>query len=189
MKPRAPLAIVEAAARRMWTQCRSTEPFPTMVVVGVRGYYRDSMGKPGVNERGIYDDACFILGRETFAAFNSNTDPSAWRKGVATLLPGCWPYKPGNHGISRPGGGYPAFRPATRGEALPVKRDGESVIPSKRPGIAINIHKGGWNSTSSEGCQTIHPSQWDAFYALARLEMKRAGQTGFVYILIDGPIV
>lgn len=188
-KPRASLAIVEAAARKMWNQCRSTEPFPEMLLVGVRGYYQDSMGKPGVNERNLYDDALFVIGKDTFASFNANTDPSAWRPGVATLLPGCHPYRPGNHGISRPGGGYPAFRPATNGEALPVKRDGESTVPSKRPGVAINIHRGGRTTTSSEGCQTIHPDQWDSFYLLTRTEMKRAGLVKFWYVLLDGPIV
>jgi len=187
MKPRATLAIVEAAARKMWTQTFSTDPFPEMLVVGVRGYYRDSMGKRGVNDRGIYDDALFVIGKDTLAAFNGNTDPSAWREGVASLLPGCHPYRPGNHGISRPGGGYPAFRPATNGEALPVSRDGEKDR-SKHDGVAINIHKGGYNSTSSLGCQTIRPDQWEAFYAVTRLEMKRAGLVRFWYVLIDGPI-
>lgn len=188
-KPRATLAIVEAAARKSWNQHRSTEPFPTMCVIGVRGYYRDTMGKPGTNDRGIYDDAIFVLGKDTFASFNANTDPSIFRSGIASLLPGWHPYRPGNHGISRPGGGYPAFRPATNGEALPVKRDGESAVPSKRPGIAINIHRGGRTTTSSEGCQTIHPDQWEAFYAVTRLEMKRAGLVRFWYGLLDGPII
>ena len=188
MKPRATLAIVEAAARKMWDQCRNAEPFPEMLVVGVRGYYRDSMGKRGGNDREIYDDALFVIGANTLASFNANTDPSAWREGVASLLTGCHPYRPGNHGISRPGGGYPAFRPATNGEALPVSRDGETGR-SKRDGVAINIHRGGRNSTSSLGCQTIHPDQWDAFYSVTRLEMKRAGLVRFWYVLLDGPIV
>ena len=187
MKPRATLAIVEAAARKMWTQTFSAVPFPEMLVVGVRGYYRDTMGKRGVNDRGIYDDGIFVIGENTLAAYNANTDPSAWRDGVASLLPGCHPYRPGNHGISRPGGGYPAFRPATNGEALPVSRDGEKGR-SSRDGVAINIHKGGVNSTSSLGCQTIRPDQWEAFYSTTRLEMKRAGLVKFWYILIDGPI-
>jgi lysozyme len=104
-------------------------------------------------------------------------------------MPGCHPYKPGKHGISRPSGGYPAFRPATRNEELPVRRDGDEEIPSSRPGVAINIHRGGRNSTSSLGCQTIHPDQWQAFYAMTRAEMKKAGLVRFWYALAEGPVV
>jgi len=67
---------------------------------------------------------------------------------------------------------------------LPVARDGEKGR-SKRDGVAINIHRGGYGTTSSLGCQTIPPSQWDAFYALAQREM---GGKPFWYILVDGPI-
>ena len=187
-RPRAPRHVVQAAALKEWRKDPLRESFPDFYVLGVRGYYRDTMGAPGVNDRGIYDDAIFVVGPECFVAFNANTDPSRFRKGVASLIPGWYPYRPGNHGISRPGGGYPAFRPATRGEALPVTRDGEEGR-SKRDGIAINIHKGGWRTTSSEGCQTIHPSQWDAFYALVRLEMRKLNLSKFYYGLIEGPIV
>ena len=76
------------------------------------------------------------------------------------------------------------MRPNTRNEALPVIRDGEAGR-SKRDGIAINIHRGGHGTTSSLGCQTLHPSQWDAFYALAKLTF---GKKPFWYVLIDGPI-
>jgi lysozyme len=188
-KPRAPRSIVLATAQAVWRKQRPGEPFPEMLVVGIRGYYRDSLGAPGVNDRGIYDDAAFVVGPETFAAFNANTDPSRLRKGVASLMPGCHPYKPGKHGISRPSGGYPAFRPATRNEELPVRRDGDEEIPSSRPGVAINIHRGGRKGTSSLGCQTIHPDQWQAFYAMTRSEMKKAGLARFWYVLAEGPVV
>lgn len=185
-KPRAKQFAVMAAAVKVWVRTYPDELLPPMFVVGIRGYYRDTMGAKGKNDRGIYDDAIFVVGPETFAAFNANTDPSRHRPGIASLISGVHPYKPGNHGISRPGGGYPAFRPNTKGEALPVMRDGQDGI---KQGIAINIHKGGYKGTSSLGCQTIPPAQWDAFYALTRSEMKKAGQKGFEYILCDGPIV
>lgn len=186
-RPRATRAQVTGIASEI--SRISGNPLGEVYVVAVRGYYRDTMGKPGTNDRGIYDDAVFVVGPETFAAFNANTDPSRFRPGIASLLPGIYPYRLGKHGISRPGGGYPAFRPATKNEALPVRRDGEAAVPSKRPGIAINIHRGGRNTTSSEGCQTIPPTQWDAFYALLTKELKAAGQKTFQYILLDGPIV
>ena len=188
-RPRAHRHVVESAALELWRKDPTRVQFPEIYLLGVRGYYRDSMGKPGVNDRGIYDDAIFVVGPETFVAFNANTDPSVCRKGIASLVPGWYPYKPGNHGITRPGGGYPAFRPATKGEELPVKRDGDPNVPSGRPGVAINIHRGSRNSTSSEGCQTIHPDQWDTFHSLVSLELKKAGLKTFWYGLTDGPIV
>jgi lysozyme len=152
-----------------------------VAMLGVRGYYLDTMGVPGVNDRGIYDDAIFINSPSGCMAFNANVDPSIFRHGVANLAPGLHFYKKGNHGLSRPGGGYPAFRPATPDESLPVIRDGKAGLS---PGIAINIHRGSRNSTSSLGCQTIHPDQWEAFRSLGYSEMDRHGQKTIPYLLI-----
>jgi lysozyme len=191
-KPRAPLFVVQSAAMASWHDPHTLEKgrgqVPEFYMLFVRGYYRDSMGKVGVNDRGIYDDACFVVGPDVFASFRANADPSRHRKGVASLIPGWYPYRPGNHGISRPGGGYPAFRPATRGEVLPVTRDGEPGR-SKRDGIAINIHRGGYRGTSSEGCLTIYPAEWDAFHALVTMELRRLKLKTFWVGLIEGPIV
>lgn len=152
-----------------------------VALVGVRGYYRDTMGEEGKNDRGIYDDAIFLVSPTAYASFNANTDPSVRRPGIATLKPGVHLYKKGKHGISR-GPGYPALRPATPGEQLPVVRDG---VTNPRPGVAINIHRGSINSTSSEGCQTIHPSQWAAFVSLVYAEMERHGAKRIPYLLIE----
>lgn len=154
----------------------------------IAGYYAQSMGPTPGNDRGFYDDAMIVISDNVYATFNANTDPSAFRaktadrQGMATLKPGIHPYKMGNHGQSRPGGGYPAFRPNTKDEALPVTRDGDSN--KNAVGIAINIHKGGVNGTSSEGCQTIHPLQWETFYALVKGELARNRQKTFDLIKI-----
>lgn len=176
-------------SRPQWSRDRLLQELSTrgiqvkepVFVVGVRGYYRDSMGEPGRNDRGIYDDAIFVVGPDEFYSFNGNTDPSVQRKGIATLRPGVHTYRRGKHGISRPGGGYPAFRPATKNEELPVDRDG---VADPRPGVAINIHRGGENGTSSEGCQTIVPSQWEAFYSTLDGMLTRHKQSTFPYVLI-----
>lgn len=150
-----------------------------VVLVGMRGYYLNTMGKPAVNDRGIYDDAIAVLSPTAYATFNANVDPSIYRPGVASLVSGVHRYRKGRHGISR-GTGYPALRPATKGEVLPVTRDGQKGV---KQGTAINIHSGSRNSTSSLGCQTIHPSQWPAFQALVYEQMARYGQNTVPYIL------
>ena len=152
------------------------------VLVGVRGYYLNTMGAKGRNDRGIYDDAIILVSPYVFEAFNANTDPSIQRKGIATLRPGLHYFRKGKHGLSRPGGGYPALRPATPGEQLPVDRDG---IADPRPGVAINIHRGSRNSTSSEGCQTIYPDQWPFFIEMVYGEMDRFKQRRIPYILVE----
>lgn len=176
-----PASTPKASLDRVTKAIKKAKLTDAVVLVGVRGYFRDSMGKPGQNDRGIYDDALFIVSPTHFSAWNANTDPSAHRPGIASLVPGVHRYRRGNHGISRPGGGYPAFRPATPGEQLPVTRDG---VVNPKPGIAINIHRGSRTSTSSEGCQTVPPTQWDSFYAALTTEMKRHQVTTFPYLLL-----
>ena len=152
-----------------------------VILIGIRGYYQDTMGKPGVNDRGIYDDAICLVAPNMFLTFNANTDPSVFRKGIATLIPGKHLYKKGLHKITGPHP-YPALRPATLDESLPVIRDGQSGIGK---GIAINIHKGGYNTTSSEGCQTVHPDQWQEFIDTVYKQMDQFGQRTIPYYLTE----
>jgi len=156
-------------------------PIEEVFLIGIRGYYQDTMGKPGINDRGIYDDCICLIAPNLFLAFNANTDPSLFRPGIATLMPGKHMYRKGKHGLSKPGGGYAAFRPATFDESLPVTRDGKEGV---HKGIAINIHKGGYNSTSSEGCQTIYPDQWKEFQVTVYKQMEQFGQREIPYYLV-----
>lgn len=180
-RPKASLRTIVEVAHAMM----GGADLPECFVFGARGYYKTTMGQPDRNDRGIYDDALFVVGPGTFKSFNGNTDPSKYQPGIATLVPGVHWYRPGNHGISKPGGGYPAFRPATPGEALPVTRDGVTSISQ---GIAINIHRGGFNTTSSAGCQTIFPDQWSEFHRVLSLALAMAKQKRFPYILTDKQI-
>jgi len=156
-----------------------------VVLVGIRGYFRITLGDPTKNDRGIWDDCIAVVSPTAFAAFNGNTDPSLWRTGVASLVEGVHMYKKGKHGISR-GNPYPALRPATPSESLPVTRDGKN---GRSLGVAINIHRGGSvksaspRATSSLGCQTIPSEQWDSFIGLVYGEMDRYGQKTVPYIL------
>ena len=151
-----------------------------VALVGIRGYYSETF-QPSGNQRGIYDDAIILISPSVHATFNANTDPSIFRKGIAVLKTGVHRFKKGNHGIGKPNGGYPALRPSNAKEELPVTRDkeGDSM------GVAINIHRGGYNSTSSAGCQTIYPSQWDGFINLVYTEMARYNQKTIPYLLTE----
>jgi hypothetical protein len=178
------LALVKSFKRKL-------DPYP-MFIVGIRGYYRNSMGEPGTNDIGIYDDAIFIYSPSAFAAFNANTDPSVKRpktpqeKGMATLEPGLYlAHKFDIHRGRK--GSYPAI--CQRLAPVKIRRDGEEGVQQGMFGI--NIHKGALASTSSEGCQTLHPTQWDSFYQLARDQAIRYygenwRKTVIPYVLLDG---
>ena len=156
-----------------------------MVLLGVRGYYLNSLGVKGRNDRGVYDDALFVCAPHSFSAFNANTDPSSTRKGtgtgagkgIAVLNTGQLQYKPGLHR-----GKYKAFRQAAE---VTVTRDGDP--PYEDSGwFGINIHKGGWQTTSSAGCQTLPPEQWEHFRATLNNELAHEGQKQFTYLLTQG---
>ena len=155
-----------------------------VAIVGIRGYYLNTMGKPGQNDRGIYDDAVLVISPTTYTTFNANTDPSAYRKGkgkglakgMARLKEGVWKYQLGLHK-----GQYMALRQAA---PVTVIRDGTPDYEDSGM-FGINIHRGGIARTSSLGCQTIPPDQWDQFINLVKAELKRHGQKTLDYVLID----
>lgn len=175
-----------------------------IVLLGWRGYYLDTMGQPGRNDRGIYDDAMFMLSSSHFSAYNANTDPSVTRPKVATLEAEQFvAYQKAMHRAGTPGG-HMALRQAS---PVIVRRDdyvkpagyedsdwgvslgnGRWTDRNWSGGIfAINIHKGGVNTTSSLGCQTIRPDLWPSFYSnfsrlLTETNTKRIG-----YVLINDP--
>ena len=151
-------------------------------LVGIRGYYRDSMGAKGKNDRSIYDDAIILVSPNVHAAFNANVDPGAYGKnpkigkGYASLKPGVYRYKLGRHGIR---GGNP-YRALVQGNPVTVSRDGGE---DETGYFGINIHKGSNRSVSSEGCQTIPPAQWPAFITMVETEMRRNNAKTLSYVL------
>jgi hypothetical protein len=159
--------------------------FP-VAVVAIRGYRLDSLGKPGANDRDIFDDALFIVlpdGR--VLPFNGNTDPAGWKHGRATLCPGIHLMGPGPHNVSKGTSRmYPAFRQA---EVFTVTRDGRGA--ERFTGFfGINLHKasgrfGSFGTTSSHGCQTLPtdpgPLGWSVFQpTLTALLRQHGNETG-----------
>lgn len=149
-------------------------------ILAVRGYFTNTMGAKGRNDRMMYDDAIFQVVIKQgqiihFKSFTANTDPGGYRKGrgkgsgkgMANLKVGTWSYQLGLHK-----GQYMAFRQA---EAVIVVRDG-SPDYEDLGWHGINIHKGGYNKVSSIGCLTIWPDQWPEFIADGRAWMKQMGQ-------------
>lgn len=173
---------------------KNAVPLNEVSVVAIRGYYLDSMGAPGENDRRIYDDAMFIVTPSETLRFRANTDPNGYRKGrgtgagkgMAMLKTGIHIYGTGKHK------GRAAFRQC---EPFTVIRDGDP--PYEDTGMhAINLHDGGYNSTSSLGCQTIPKVSWADFqprlYALLERHDNpcRKNDHGvivpsFSYLLID----
>ncbi len=173
-RPRLSSAALRALLKKH-TISRTAHP---LVIVGIRGYYRTSMGATARNDRGIYDDALFVDSPNLTAAFNANTDPTRVRKGkgtgagkgMAVLKPALYlAHKLGRHmgKVSQ----YPAV--VQRLAKVTVTRDGVDGPYEDTGMFGINIHRGGWKTTSSEGCQTIYPTQWDSFYNLVKSEAVR----------------
>jgi lysozyme len=147
--------------------------------VGVRGYYSDTFAPSG-NNINVYDDAMFLISANGYYSFNANTDPSIYKPHVARLKAGVWQYKLGIHNLSKAKNRqYPALVQAAPVTVVRAKEGEDTGF------FGINIHKGGVNTTSSLGCQTIPPSQWNGFYGLVKLEMARANIKQIPYVLVE----
>lgn len=149
-------------------------------LLGIRGYYDDSMGVVDANDRGIYDDAMILYHSRIIYPFNANTDPSVARKGIAVLKTGVWLYRIGIHGLNKPK--EKQYEALVQADAVTVMRDG---IGDDTGWFGINIHRGARASTSSLGCQTIPPMQWDEFIEKTRIAMRQSGSRTIRYLLID----
>jgi len=149
-----------------------------VVLLGVRGYYRDSMGVKGANDIDMYDDALFVVSPTAYATFNFNTDPAKAGHYLAMLDPGVYDFCKGDHHPHTPKA-YHALRPFPEGIRLPCTRDGVHSTCA-----LTNIHKGGFNDTFSEGCQTIYPTQYAEAMPFIYNEMTKHKQTIVKYVLI-----
>lgn len=142
-----------------------------VIIIGIRAYYLNSIGKAESNDRNVYDDAYLVITRDKFATFNANADPTSYRegyglaentKGLASLVPGLYfMWKLDLHK-----GKYLAL--CQRLGPCTVMRDGNPPYLQPNAWIGLNCHKGGVNSTTSLACQTIYPDQYDEFIQLIK---------------------
>ena len=153
-------------------------PFPFLV--GRRGYYGDSMGEQGANDCNVYDDALWIVQEDSCVGFNANCDPGKHRPGMANLKVGRWRYRIGIHNQSKDPVTHPHYEALVQAAPVVVLRDDQG---EDRGLFGINIHRGGHTVTSSEGCQTIPPEQWEQFIHDVKVAMSRYGAMELSYIL------
>lgn len=148
-------------------------------ILAIEGYYADTMGIPGHNDIGVYDDAIFIVGPDCFISFNANTDPSRRKQRMADLNAGVWLYKLGIHGLSKPEAKQ--YKALVQAAPVTVTR----WLQGEDTGFfGINIHRGSYTGTSSLGCQTIWPDQWQSFISTVELQMKKLGQKTIKYLKV-----
>lgn len=162
-------------------------------VVGIRGYYIQTMGDPARNDRGIYDDAIFLISPNFFGSYNANTDPSARRpghghvegkRGMAKLKAGVWHC----HRFALHRKSYMAL--CQIAGSVTVIRDGHDEDYPHHGWFGINIHRGGRHGTSSLGCQTVYAPQWEGFIQSAMDQARRYhgrawDRTTIPYVLLE----
>jgi hypothetical protein len=158
-----------------------------LFVCAVRGLFSRTIAPEGNNLQ-AYDDAIAVIrpvtgGTPVVTTWNANTDPSryGWNKNagkyMARLQPGLWWFRERLHG-----GRYRAFGQSN--SPVTVDRvDATGAVRETETGcFGIDLHPGGHNSTSSEGCQTVPPDTWAKLYDII---YKRAKKDAFPYILMD----
>jgi hypothetical protein len=134
-----------------------------LFIAFIRGYRKNTMGKPGVNDRGIYDDAVAIFTNDAYYTFNANVDPQSYRKGegfgdkkgIASIVAGvvfkCW--KLDYHKNK-----YLAL--CQRLGPVTVMRDGNPPYLQTSAYLGINNHRGRISVVDSLGCCTVPENEY-----------------------------
>src|SRR5690606_4184301 len=145
-----------------------------ILIIGVRGYYLRTMGKPYQNDRNLYDDAMFLVTADDFVSYNCNVDPSKYRKGIASLVPGIYKAVKWRHK-----GKYAALQIVEDR----VSRDGQTRVDVGRHGI--NFHYGGDDDTWSGGCLTFPRAQYWQFQGAVYELMDELKQRAVTFLLVE----
>jgi len=187
-KPQASLSVVMDSAKQEWNKFNEEDLFPETFVLAVRGYFSKTIGEVG-NDINVYDDAHFIVSPLGISAWNSNVDPTryGWNakagKYMARLSVGCWKFQSLIHR-----GKYQAFGQGDNLVKVDRVRADESVARVETGLFGINDHLGGVNGTSSEGCMTHPPQQWNGYRKKLNEVLALASLKQFDFILVEGPI-
>lgn len=146
-----------------------------LLMLAVRGYYKNTFGKPNADDRKVYDDALFIISDNYYKAIQWNTNPSpTYKHGLAELITGLYDVKKHRHK-----GKYNAFQII---EAK-VKRDGKSGVFVGNFGI--NLHYDGeYIPSGSLGCQTGRKSEFIKWQPQVYNLMDSLKLTTFKYLLV-----
>lgn len=177
-RPKATIAEVEQLIQPLQKHAnfKSTDKVACVIV---RGYRRDSMGKKGQNDIGMYDDAIFWIAGDHFSAWNGNADPSrfGWNPGadgyMAQLRPGVWRFVMRRHKDQ-----YPAFGQGENSVQIGRMRTDGTLAKLVKGCFGINLHRGGVNGTSSEGCLTVPIAEWTDFRDTGYALLRRHNVTG-----------
>lgn len=124
---------------------------PAVLLIGVRGYFLNSIGKRNENDFNRWDDAILVLEKgELVKTFNANTDPSKLRADVAMLKAGIYKFYKGRH--KNRIDALRAFPEGVKWDCVRQDRNGKWY---EAKCSHINIHDGGLSDTWSAGCQTL----------------------------------
>lgn len=144
-------------------------------LLGVRRKY-----SPGFTQRGVFDDAIYIVDSLEFEGFKANTEPDKFGRGIALLMPGIYEYKIGTHNITKEKDKQ--YQALVQAGPVAIMRDQGGV---ERGYFGINIHRGGERTPGSEGCQTIVKSVWPKFMSAVWAVLRMRGIYKIKYLLIE----
>jgi len=157
------------------------KPLDRCYLIAFRGYYSQTF-QPRGNNIGVYDDALVVISPDTFTTFNFNVDPSSQATGRANLCAGIWQFEIGIHNRSK--AKSKQYTALIQDEAqFLIKRFNQGTKLESYRGI--NLHRGGNTTTSSLGCLTVPPIQWDSAINLIIAQMNKHNQKKIELILID----
>jgi hypothetical protein len=167
-------AVIDAIAERYGLDLTKAS------LIFIRSYYLDTLGKKGVGDSNLYDDACYLVSPAGRESWNANTEASFPDKGYAVMNLGKYQYYKGKHKNL-----YAALRPYPEGVVLKCTRNGKPSTCSH-----TNIHKGGTNPRAfdkvwSQGCLTIPATQWPDFQTRVYELMSRYKQKTVDVVIVE----